>query len=67
MNKYEETLKRFDDRQAEKPKALLFPFNATLTLTIKAVDDQTAEETLAIVVKHLNKFDDLSNVEGSFE
>lgn len=63
---YKDALARFDKRMEEKPELILHPFNATLTLTIKAADDQTAEETLAIVVKHLEKFDDLMNVEGYF-
>lgn len=63
---YKDALARFEKRMEEKPKVVLHPFNATLKLTIKAADDQTAEETLAIVVRHLERFDDLSNVEGSF-
>lgn len=66
MNNYEDTLAKFDKRMQEKPKLILHPFNATLTLTLKCADDEVAEETLKMVVQHLSRFDDITNVEGSF-
>lgn len=66
MPSYEDTLKRFDQRMEDKPKVVLWPFDATLKLTIRAADDKTAEETLKIIVEHLSKFDDLQNVEGKW-
>jgi hypothetical protein len=66
MPSYEDTMKRFEQRMEEKPKVVLFPFDASLKLTIKAVDDQSAEQTLKIIVAHLSKFDDIMNVEGKW-
>jgi hypothetical protein len=66
MPSYEDTMKRFEQRMEEKPKVLLFPFDITIKLTLKCVDDKTAEETLNMVVQHLSRFDDIMNVEGKF-
>lgn len=66
MPSYEETMKRFNERMEEKPKVILHPFNATISLTLKCADDEIAEETLKMVVQHLSRFDDITNVEGSF-
>lgn len=63
---YEDTLVKFDKRMQEKPKLILHPFNATISLTLKCADDEIAEETLKMVVQHLSRFDDITNVEGSF-
>ncbi len=68
MPAYEDQLKRFESRMEEKKaKApVLHEFSVYVEFKVLAENDEHAEETLKIIEKHLEKFDDIKEVKGKF-
>lgn len=62
----DDMMKRFEQRMAEKkanaPK--LIPFEAEFKLTVLATDEKHAAETVSVIGKHLERFDDITKAEG---
>lgn len=62
----DDIFKRFDERieakKANKPK--LHDFTAEFRVGIRAKDDATAEETVEIISKMLEQFEDISMASG---
>lgn len=62
-------MKRFEERMEEKkanaPK--LIPFEAEFKLTVLAMDEKHASETVSVISKHLERFDDISKAEGKLK
>jgi hypothetical protein len=53
---------RMADKKANQPK--LHDFTAEFKIGLKAIDEETAQQTVDIISKHLEGFTDISSAKG---
>jgi hypothetical protein len=59
-------MKNFEARMADKKanKPVLHDFTAEFKIGLKAINEETAQQTVDIISKHLESFEDIESAKG---